>query len=272
MPPTWPGSTTRCTAGSRSSRSARPSPRGSPFSSGTSPAASHRAHPGCSPATQRTWTAPSRRPRPGGESSSSAGCRPSSSSTGTSPPASPPISSAHTVGTRLINADVPQHIVQQLLDHMSPQMTAIYACLLDKTVGQHWERATKVNAEGQPVDLDEEHPLADAQWMRVSMIRAKVTLPNGYCGAPVQTDCEYANPCLDCQFFLTTGDFMDQHKRQREETARLISDAEASGMKRIAEKNTKTLIKLETLIATLEKAGPRQIVAGGQVEDLDAAG
>jgi len=42
-------------------------------------------------------------------------------------------------------------------------------------------------------------------------------------------------------------------------------------MRRIVEKNTKTLIKLETLVATLEHVGPRQVVAGGQIEDLDAA-
>lgn len=177
----------------------------------------------------------------------------------------------HTLGTRLINADVPQHVVQQLLDHMSPQMTGIYARLLDKTVREHWERATKLNADGELVELPAGHPLADAQWLRLSMVRAKVTLPNGYCGAPIQTDCEYANPCLDCRFFLTTADFLDQHQRQLDETRRLIADAEATGMRRIVEKNTKTLIKLEKLVATLHHAGPQQVVAGGQVEDLDAA-
>lgn len=177
----------------------------------------------------------------------------------------------HTVGTRLINADVPLHVVQQLLDHMSPEMTAVYARLMDTTVREHWERATKVNGEGHIVDLAPDHPLADAQWMKLSMTRAKVALPNGYCGAPIQTDCEYANPCLDCRFFLTTGDFLDAHRRQRDDTTRLIADAEGAGMKRVAEKNTRTLIKLETLIATLEKTSPRQIVAGGVIEDLDAA-
>ncbi len=177
----------------------------------------------------------------------------------------------HTVGTRLINANVPQHVVQQLLDHMSPQMTAIYARLLDKTVRDHWERATKVDADARVVELAADHPLADAQWTRLSMVRAKVTLPNGYCGAPIQTDCEYANPCLDCHFFLTTEEFLPVHRRQLAETSRLIDDAEASGMRRVVEKNSKTLIKLETLVATLENVGPRQIVADGQVEDLDAA-
>lgn len=178
----------------------------------------------------------------------------------------------HTVATRLINNDVPAHIVQQLLDHMSREMTAVYARLHNQTLRRHWENAVKVNADGQAAAIPADHPLADAAWMRLSMVRAKVTLPNGYCGAPVQTDCEYANPCLDCRFFITTADFLDQHRRQRDETTRLIDDAQRSGLARIAERNRRTLGKLDAIIDTLETAQPGQIVAGGVVEDLDAAG
>jgi integrase len=183
----------------------------------------------------------------------------------------------HTVATRLINADVPQHIVQQLLDHMSREMTAVYARLHNRTLRRHWENAVKVNADGQAAAIPAGHPLADAAWMRLSMVRAKVTLPNGYCGAPVQTDCEYANPCLDCRFFITTTDFLDQHRRQRDETVTLIDDAHQSGLARIAERNRRTLGKLDAIIGALEATGPNQIVTGGAVEDLtskdlDAAG
>ena len=178
----------------------------------------------------------------------------------------------HTLGTRLINANVPQHVVQQLLDHMSPDMTGVYARLHNQTVRKHWENALKVNADGDPVALPAGHPLATAQWMRLSMVRAKVTLPNGYRGAPIQTDCEYANPCLDCQFFITTPDFLGQHKRQRNETEQIITAATHTGLTRVAEKNTRTLGKLDKIIAALEQAGPGQIVSGGKVTDLDAAG
>jgi hypothetical protein len=106
----------------------------------------------------------------------------------------------------------------------------------------------------------------------VSLEITKVTLPNGYCGAPIQTDCEYANPCLDCRFFITTPDFLRQHRRQREETSQLITGAQQAGLARIAEKNTRTLGKLDQIIGALEQAGARQIVAGGKVTDLDAAG
>jgi hypothetical protein len=45
------------------------------------------------------------------------------------------------------NRDVPQHVVQKILDHDSPLITAHYARLSDKTVREHWETARKVNAQ-----------------------------------------------------------------------------------------------------------------------------
>lgn len=178
----------------------------------------------------------------------------------------------HTVGTRLINADVPQPVVQALLDHMSPDMTAIYARLRNDTLREHWLKAVKIDAAGNPAAIATDHPLAQASWAKLSMVRAKVTLPNGYCGAPVQTDCEYANPCLDCRFFITTTEFLDQHRRQREDTRRMISDAQVAGLQRVVEKNTRTLDKLDTIIGALESVDAGQIVAGGKVENLDAVG
>lgn len=44
----------------------------------------------------------------------------------------------HTLGTRLINRDVPQEVVRVLLDHDSHLMTAHYARLNEKTVRKHW--------------------------------------------------------------------------------------------------------------------------------------
>jgi hypothetical protein len=154
---------------------------------------------------------------------------------------------------------------------MSSDMTAIYARLHNRTVRDHWERATKVNAVGEPVVLDPDHPLADAAWTRLTLVRAKVTLPNGYCGAPVQTDCEYANPCLDCHFFITTVDFLGQHRRQREDTRRMIDEGQQAGLVRIVEKNTRTLQNLDRIIDTLETAEPDGLIVGGEAP-ADAAG
>ena len=65
-------------------------------------------------------------------------------------------------------------------------MTAHYARLSDKTVREHWERARKVNAEGQPVQISPDGPLGDAAWAKQQLSRATQALPNGYCGAPGQ--------------------------------------------------------------------------------------
>ncbi len=158
----------------------------------------------------------------------------------------------HTPATRMINADVPQPVIQTLLDHMPPATTTIYAKLHDKTLRDR-ENALKVNHEGQKAEIAAGHPLAGAASAKMSLVRAKVTLPNGYCGAPVQTDCEYASPCLECRFFITAGDFLQQHRQQRQETSELIAQAEEAGLARVTEKNRRTLGKLDTIISALER-------------------
>ena len=64
----------------------------------------------------------------------------------------------HTLGTRLINQDVPQEVVRRLLDHDSAEMTAHYARLHDTTVRRHWEAARKVDITGHRVVIDPDGP------------------------------------------------------------------------------------------------------------------
>ncbi|MBA2322744.1 MAG: tyrosine-type recombinase/integrase, partial [Pseudonocardiales bacterium] len=116
----------------------------------------------------------------------------------------------HTLGTRLINRDVPQEVVRRILDHDSPQMTAHYARLHDTTVRRHWEAARKVDITGQAVALAPAGPLAEAAWAKQRLGRATQALPNGFCGLPVQQSCPHANACLTCPMFLTTDEFLPQ--------------------------------------------------------------
>ncbi len=102
----------------------------------------------------------------------------------------------HTLGTALINRDVPQHVVQKILDHDSPAMTAHYARLTDKTVREHWEKARKVNASGETVTLGPGGPLGDAAWTGHQLSRATQALPNGYCQLPAVKACPHANSCF----------------------------------------------------------------------------
>lgn len=60
----------------------------------------------------------------------------------------------HTFATRLINKDVPQGVMQVLLDHESSQITAQYARITNQTVRRRWAQATNVNSRGELVSLD----------------------------------------------------------------------------------------------------------------------
>jgi integrase len=161
----------------------------------------------------------------------------------------------HTLGTVLINRDVPQHVVQKILDHDSPLMTAHYARLSDKTVREHWERARKVNAEGQPVQVSPDGPLGDAAWAKQQLSRATQALPNGYCQLPLVKTCPHANSCLTCPMFVTTAEFLPQHHAQRKKALQIITTAEAAGHARVAEMNRHVAGNLDKIIATLESEG-----------------
>ena len=164
----------------------------------------------------------------------------------------------HTLGTRLINQDVPQHVVQKILDHDSPLMTSHYARLNDATVRRHWEQARKVNARGETVTLDPGGPLAEAAWARQQVGRATQALPNGYCGLPVVKTCPHANACLTCPMFITTPEFLPQHHQHRQQVLQIISAAEARGQDRLAEMNRQVAGNLDTIITVLEAGDAAQ--------------
>lgn len=164
----------------------------------------------------------------------------------------------HTLGTRLINRDVPQHVVQRILDHDSAEMTAHYARLSDKTVREHWEKARKVNAEGEPVQVSPDGPLGDAAWSKQRLSRATQALPNGYCELPMVKSCPHANSCLTCPMFVTSAEFLPQHHAQRQQTLQIISAAEAAGHARVAEMNRQVAGNLDKVIAALEEEHPHE--------------
>ena len=158
----------------------------------------------------------------------------------------------HTLGTRLINRDVPQHVVQKILDHDSAEMTAHYARLSDTTVRRHWEQARKVNVGGQTVSYDPAGQLSDAVWAKQRLSRATQALPNGHCGLPLARSCPHANSCLTCPMFLTTAEFLPQHRQQYQQTLQLISSAEARGQGRMVEMNRQVADNLQKIITALE--------------------
>ena len=160
----------------------------------------------------------------------------------------------HTLGTRLINQGVPQHVVQRILGHASPQMTARYATLHDTTVRRAFDTYWKdrVSILGERIAFDAAGPTADAEWTKHNLARVQSSLPNGYCGRPPQQDCPHPNACLTCPDFQTTPEFLDVHRRQRDDTGTLIATANADGRFRMADNHRKVFNNLERVIASLE--------------------
>ena len=158
----------------------------------------------------------------------------------------------HTLGTRMINNEVPLDTVRRMLDHASPEMTIRYATIKDQTLRREWERfRERVNIHGELVPLPGP-AMTDAAWALENLARAKQTLPNGYCGLPLQQSCPHPNACLTCDSFLTTAEFLEQHRDQLARTEQLIAQAEADGRQRLVDMNQPVRLNLIRIIDGLD--------------------
>ncbi len=160
----------------------------------------------------------------------------------------------HTLGTRLINTGVPQHVVQKMLGHASPQMTARYATIHDATVRAAFDdyQRRRVDIAGRQLGFDPHAPTADAEWVKHNLARVQASLPNGYCGRPPQQDCPHPNACLTCPDFQTTPQFLPLHRRQHDDTLKLIDVAERNGNARLVANHRQVAANLERVIGALE--------------------
>ena len=82
---------------------------------------------------------------------------------------------------------------------------------------------------------------------------ATQTLPNGYCGLPVQKSCPHANACLTCPVFLFGPEFLPELREQRRRTLTLIEISASKGQARMAEMNQQVLTNLDHMIAEIAK-------------------
>jgi integrase len=156
----------------------------------------------------------------------------------------------HPVGTQMINAGVPQVMVQHYLGHESPEMTARYAHIHNETM-----KAAFVEYQGKLVDIQGQIKPADkhidARWLKQNIMSQ--ALPNGLCTLPLtQNKCPHANACLTCTHFRTSKKHLEQHKSQLQETAKVIDNAKENGWQQIVEMNTEVASNLKSIITTLE--------------------
>jgi integrase len=177
----------------------------------------------------------------------------------------------HTVGTRMINNDVPQRVVQQFLGHETPAMTARYAHIHDSTMKRKLAeyRGKVVDITGKVVEGDGPPISSDALWLKRNILAQ--ALPNGVCRLPIQLgECPHANACLTCVHFGTSTKYLAALKDQLVQTDGILETAREQGWTRQAEMNERVRHNLLTVIAALE-SGDQAVVVGGQRPPPSAA-
>ena len=147
------------------------------------------------------------------------------------------------------------HIMQRA-GHSSPRMTEEYLHLTNddqkKKMKEVWDN-THFNMEGEIVapvnpDLD----TAEMQWIKKGM--GMQTTDNGYCTLLWTQTCPHQDlPCKGCGSWVTTLDFLDSHKKELEETEKIIENARQKGYQRQIEKNVPRAERLKKIISGMEK-------------------
>lgn len=164
----------------------------------------------------------------------------------------------HTVGTRMINNGVPQHIVQKFLGHESPEMTSRYAHIYDETLKKEFSKFKEklITNNGSIIEISNEISEADdtdLQWFKKN-INAQA-LPNGYCRLPVISGpCPHANACLDCTHFCTSKQFLGEHEEHLNRTKQLLDRAKQNQWQRQVETNERVKDRLEQIIHMLKES------------------
>lgn len=151
--------------------------------------------------------------------------------------------------------------VQKWMAHASPEMTLVYARILDGTLRKEWERAFKggaVRIDGlgnvrrvSAEDLLDENEV-EMEWIRHNL--DAVRLPKGYCFKPKNAVCHAQTvPCYTCRRFCTTVEFLPQLELERKETEEMSARGRAQGMRHWVEKNEEKCRTLIRIIGTLRE-------------------
>lgn len=160
----------------------------------------------------------------------------------------------HTIATRMINEDVPQYVIQRFLGHQSSNMTARYAAIHDKTLADAFARyRNRITSSGEVVVYQPDSPLTDGMRLGDRLKRARQTLPNGYCGRPLQTECIHPNFCIGCTQFAADVTFLPVLRGQRDRAVRLEATCVEENRTRWAERNRKDIDALEAVVGALEE-------------------
>lgn len=176
----------------------------------------------------------------------------------------------HTYAVKMLNSGVDIFTVQELLAHASPEMTLLYAKLLDNTKRKAFEEAVKqgvfsfdLNGQVQEVKPEEDIPtdILETLWQDHKL--NAIDNPYGTCHARINGNCPYSEepPCLSCNGGSPCKDLaigfsdLDTQKYELliETTIKTISVLENLGRGEVAKKNKKNLERYENILNTIQE-------------------
>lgn len=172
----------------------------------------------------------------------------------------------HTKAVELINNGMDLMYVQKWLAHLSPQMTLVYAKILDSTMYKQWQKvmengAITINLNGFAEKINPE-TLLDNNNLELLHVRNHLDsrrLPMGYCFKHKNFDCPAADtPCYRCHCFVTTPEFLPQFEKEINDTNFQIELGEKSGHQHWVDANRRKLPVLTNIVNTLKEGVTHQ--------------
>lgn len=166
----------------------------------------------------------------------------------------------HTLGTQMLERDIPLSVIQRILHHDSIEMTLSYAEVDDKRRINKYKEFINIKGEEIEKYTDEDlGKVAEIEWLREN-INAQI-LPNGICRLPVKLGkCPHANSCLTCKKFATTLEYLDVHKEQLRQVNEYLVIAKENNWTRQIETNEETKRNLIIIIDKLESVKGCEVI------------
>lgn len=151
----------------------------------------------------------------------------------------------HRLATEMHEQRISPFIIQKTLHHESIEMTMAYIDLFEKDIKKSYQDFYDKNGE-------KFLPNAESERIILNYLDEALNtqaLPNGICTLPVKLkNCDHANACLTCPYFITNEKYIDNLKCQLVETENILAVANRNAwVMQIAtneeiEKNLKSII------------------------------
>lgn len=164
----------------------------------------------------------------------------------------------HTRALEYTEQGMPIGVVQQILGHLSLQMTLHYAKVSENVLYGKWRDTEKLDL----LHLDAKPPRKKAvldKGLHYDLVKKNldaVKVPLGMCFKPSKLNCRHqANSCLECANFCSSGDDISEYEAQIEGVKKLLELSKRLGRDDWAEKNREYLEILEKMLFRIQAEG-----------------